>query len=48
MTNILHSMASLSRAGMENSRRKINQDSVFAFRKFVEPHQAIAGELKSG
>jgi serine/threonine protein phosphatase PrpC len=45
MTNVIHSMASLSRAGCERSQRKTNQDSCFAFRQYVQPHQAIAGVL---
>ena len=45
MTHIIHSMASLSRAGFERSQRKTNQDSCFAFRQYVQPHQAIAGVL---
>jgi len=43
MDTIIHSMASLSRAGFERSQRKTNQDSCFAFRQYVQPHQAIAG-----
>ena len=43
MVKIIHSMASLSRAGKERSQKKNNQDSSFAFRQFVQPHQAIAG-----
>ncbi|KAL4531868.1 hypothetical protein Ndes2437B_g02304 [Nannochloris sp. 'desiccata'] len=42
MATIIHSMASLSRAGCERSQRKTNQDSCFAFRQYVQPHQAIA------
>jgi serine/threonine protein phosphatase PrpC len=45
MSTIIHSMASLSRAGCERSQRKTNQDSCFAFRQYVQPHQAIAGVL---
>ena len=43
MTTVIHSMASLSRAGMENARRKTNQDIAFAYRKFVTDSSAIAG-----
>ncbi len=45
MDKIIHSMASLSRAGKERGRKKTNQDSCFAFRQFVQPHQAIAGVM---
>lgn len=45
MDSIIHSMASLSRAGKEKGRKKTNQDSCFAFRQFVQPHQAIAGVM---
>jgi len=45
MATVIHSMASLSRAGFERSHRKTNQDSCFAFRQYVQPHQAIAGVL---
>lgn len=45
MARIIHSMASLSRAGRENSQRKQNQDSCFAFRQYVQPYQAIAGVM---
>lgn len=43
MNNVIHSMASLSRAGKEKGMKKVNQDSCFAFRQFVQPHQAIGG-----
>jgi serine/threonine protein phosphatase PrpC len=43
MERVLHSMASLSRTGRtQGQKKKSNQDSSFAFRQFVEPHQAIA------
>lgn len=45
MQQVIHSMASLSRAGRENFQRKTNQDSCFAFRQYVQPYQAIAGVL---
>jgi serine/threonine protein phosphatase PrpC len=45
MTSVIHSMASLSRAGREHGVRKTNQDTCFAFRQFVHPHQAIAAVL---
>ena len=45
MQRVIHSMASLSRAGRENFQRKTNQDSCFAFRQYVQPYQAIAGVL---
>ena len=45
MDKVIHSMASLSRAGKERGKRKANQDSCFAFRQFVQPHQAIAGVM---
>ena len=44
MQNVLHSMASLSRTGRnQNQKKKANQDSSFAFRQFVQDHQAICG-----
>lgn len=45
MDKVIHSMASLSRAGKERGKRKTNQDCCFAFRQFVQPHQAIAGVM---
>lgn len=45
MKDIVHSMASLSRAGKERLQRKVNQDSCFAYREFVQSYQAIAGVL---
>ena len=45
MDTIIHSMASLSRAGKERGKKKTNQDSCFAFRQFVHAHQAIAGVM---
>jgi serine/threonine protein phosphatase PrpC len=45
MAHLIHSMASLSRAGRERGARKTNQDSSFAFRQYCRPHQAIAGVL---
>lgn len=45
MSQVIDSMASLSRAGMERSQRKTNQDSLFAYRHYLHPHQALAGIL---
>ena len=46
MQTVLHSMASLSRTGRtQGHRKKSNQDASFAFRQYVEDHQAIAGVM---
>lgn len=47
MGMVLHSMASLSRTGRttQGQRKKSNQDASFAFRQYVEDHQAIAGVM---
>ena len=46
MQTVLHSMASLSRTGRtQGQRKKSNQDASFAFRQYVEEHQAIAGVM---
>jgi serine/threonine protein phosphatase PrpC len=45
MAAVIHSMASLSRAGREPAGRKTNQDAVFAFRQYAGEHQAVAGVL---
>ena len=46
MQTVLHSMASLSRTGRtQGQKKKSNQDSSFAFRQFVQDHQAIAGVM---
>jgi serine/threonine protein phosphatase PrpC len=46
MQKVLHSMASLSRTGrMQGQRKKSNQDASFAFKQYVDDHQAIAGVM---
>lgn len=46
MEQVLHSMASLSRTGRtQGQKKKSNQDASFAFRQYVQGHQAIAGVM---
>ena len=46
MDAVLHSMATLSRTGRtQGQKKKSNQDSSFAFRQYVQEHQAIAGVM---
>lgn len=45
MSTVIDSMASISRAGMENFVKKENQDALFAYKKFISDTSAIAGVL---
>ncbi len=41
MEELVHSAASLSRAGYNHRARKVNQDSCFAYIEYLGPHQAL-------
>ncbi|EFN51169.1 hypothetical protein CHLNCDRAFT_55285 [Chlorella variabilis] len=45
MSELIHSVASLSRAGREPSYRKQNQDTCFAFSQYCRPTQALLAAL---
>jgi hypothetical protein len=45
MEHVIHSVASLSRAGREPSYRKTNQDNCFAYQQFLHPSQALFGAM---
>lgn len=46
MEQLVHSVATLSRTGKtSHSGRKTNQDSCFAYTKFLEPHQGLMGVM---
>lgn len=45
MKDLLHSVASLSRAGKEPTYRKQNQDNCFAFSQYCRPNQALLAAL---
>ncbi|KAL4419376.1 hypothetical protein ABPG77_002903 [Micractinium sp. CCAP 211/92] len=45
MAALLHSVASLSRAGKEPTYRKQNQDNCFAFSQYCRPNQALLAAL---
>ncbi|KAI3431854.1 hypothetical protein D9Q98_010606 [Chlorella vulgaris] len=45
MSELIHSVASLSRAGREPTARKTNQDTCFAFSQYCRPNQALLAAL---
>ncbi|KAI7839798.1 hypothetical protein COHA_006597 [Chlorella ohadii] len=45
MSDLIHSVASLSRAGKEPTHRKTNQDSCCAFSQYCRPTQALLAAL---
>ena len=45
MEHVIHSVASLSRAGREPSYRKTNQDNCFAYQQYLHPSQALFGTM---
>ncbi|PSC69217.1 phosphatase 2C [Micractinium conductrix] len=45
MRDLLHSVASLSRAGKEPTYRKTNQDNCFAYSQYCRPNQALLAAL---
>lgn len=45
MRDLLHSVASLSRAGREPAARKQNQDNCFAYTQYCRPNQALMAAL---
>ena len=45
MAALIHSVASLSRAGREPAYRKTNQDACFAYQQYCRPTQALLAAL---